>query len=130
MGHVAVSSVKLSKADTDWYGLGPVSVMPNAQNRGVGNALMKKTLPELKLKGACGCVLLGDPNIIKNLVSHHSQTWFLPMPLLSIFRRSVLQSVILKQRFFILKYLKLLNNLKYQLEYNHSRIILRRFNQY
>lgn len=112
VGHVAVSSVKLSNADTDWYGLGPVSVMPKAQNRGAGKALMRKTLSELKLKGACGCVLLGDPNIINNLVSHHSQTWFLPMSLLSIFRRSVLHNVILNKRLFVLKCLKLLNNLR------------------
>nr|WP_257227604.1 GNAT family N-acetyltransferase [Acinetobacter sp. YH16032] len=42
VSHVAVSSVKLSNADTDWYGLGAVFVIPNAQNRGVGKALMRK----------------------------------------------------------------------------------------
>lgn len=60
-GHVAVSPVTLSSGVTGWYGLGPISVLPERQGRGVGSRLMKAALAELKLLGGAGCVVLGDP---------------------------------------------------------------------
>ena len=62
IGHVAVSSVTISDGSEDWYGLGPVSVIPDRQCQGVGSQLMEKALETLKSIGAKGCVLLGDPN--------------------------------------------------------------------
>lgn len=64
IGHVAVSPVSIS-GDTEelqgWFGLGPISVHPDAQKRGVGSGLMQAALEELRQQGAGGCVLLGDP---------------------------------------------------------------------
>ncbi len=61
VGHVAVSPVTLSSGDADWYGLGPISVRPARQGRGIGSALMAEAIEKLKAMGSAGCVLLGDP---------------------------------------------------------------------
>lgn len=61
IGHVAVSPVTLSSGTTGWYGLGPVSVLPEYQLQGVGSRLIKRALADLEAMGAAGCVVLGDP---------------------------------------------------------------------
>lgn len=75
IGHVAISPVEISSGASDWYGLGPISVAPEYQQQGVGSALMRTVLEQLKQLGAAGCVVLGDPtyyskfgfNVIPNL---------------------------------------------------------------
>ncbi|MBP6861709.1 MAG: N-acetyltransferase [Neisseriaceae bacterium] len=62
VGHVAISPVQLSTGTSGWYGLGPISVLPDHQGQGVGSALMKAALTELEHAGGIGCVVLGDPN--------------------------------------------------------------------
>lgn len=62
IGHVAISPVNLSSGATGWFGLGPISVLPEYQRRGVGSKLMKSSLVALEAMGASGCVLLGDPD--------------------------------------------------------------------
>ena len=44
-----------------WYGLGPISVLPQRQGHGIGSRLMKQALSELRAMQAAGCVLLGEP---------------------------------------------------------------------
>lgn len=61
IGHVAVSPVTISDGTTGFYGLGPVSVAPEHQGRGVGTLLTEKALGQLRGFGACGCVVLGYP---------------------------------------------------------------------
>lgn len=61
VGHVAVSPVTVSDGSPAWYGLGPVSVIPELQGQGIGSLLMKEALRRLREKGAAGCVVLGDP---------------------------------------------------------------------
>ena len=61
VGHVAVSPVRISSGETDWYGLGPISAWPEQQGQGIGSQLMGAALEQLKQLGANGCVLLGDP---------------------------------------------------------------------
>src|SRR5690606_17709374 len=61
VGHVAVSPVAISTGAAGWYGLGPISVDPVHQGRGIGSALVREALHELRHRGARGCVLLGDP---------------------------------------------------------------------
>ena len=65
VGHIAFSPVTISDGTEDWYGLGPVSVMPEYQNQGVGKSLINKGLSSLKEMGGQGCVLVGDPNYYK-----------------------------------------------------------------
>ena len=73
IGHVAVSPVSISDGSTDWYGLGPISVLPAAQGQGVGSLLMQEALHQLREQGATGCVLLGDP-------SYYARFGFKPEP--------------------------------------------------
>ncbi len=61
IGHVAVSPVALSDGATGWFGLGPISVLPEFQRRGVGSQLMREALGTLRERGAAGCVVLGEP---------------------------------------------------------------------
>jgi predicted N-acetyltransferase YhbS len=61
VGHVALSPVVISNGANGWYGLGPISVLPERQGCGVGSQLMTQALLELEEAGAVGCVLLGDP---------------------------------------------------------------------
>ncbi|OPX55790.1 GNAT family N-acetyltransferase [Oceanospirillum multiglobuliferum] len=61
VGHVALSPVVISDGSDHWYGLGPLSVLPNCQNKGIGSKLMEAAIQALDQIGAYGCVLLGDP---------------------------------------------------------------------
>lgn len=61
VGHVAVSPVTISDGATGWFGLGPISVLPEHQGRGIGSRLMREALRTLQESGAAGCVLLGEP---------------------------------------------------------------------
>jgi putative acetyltransferase len=62
VGHVAFSPVLIDGEDPGWLGLGPVSVAPNLQRRGIGSALIEEGLSMLRQASANGCVVLGDPN--------------------------------------------------------------------
>ncbi|MBT8766993.1 GNAT family N-acetyltransferase [Metapseudomonas boanensis] len=61
VGHVALSPVSISSGATNWFGLGPISVLPARQGEGIGTLLMEAALADLQRRGAAGCVLLGDP---------------------------------------------------------------------
>jgi len=61
VGHIALSPVTISDGVSGWYGLGPISVEPDLQRRGVGRALMERCLAELRKIEANGCVLVGNP---------------------------------------------------------------------
>lgn len=61
VGHVALSPVTISSGGPGWFGLGPISTLPNRQREGIGSLLIDSALAELKHIGAAGCVVLGDP---------------------------------------------------------------------
>jgi putative acetyltransferase len=61
VGHIAFSPITISDGTRDWYGLGPVSVLPEYQQTGIGKALIWEGLARLKDKGAKGCCLVGHP---------------------------------------------------------------------
>lgn len=61
VGHIAFSPVTISDGTTGWFGLGPVSVTPELQRRGIGAALIRDGLERLKAMGAKGCYLVGHP---------------------------------------------------------------------
>ena len=64
-GHIASSPVTISDGSPDWYGIGPVSVLPQLQRQGIGKALMREGLSLLKTRGGQGCALVGDPDYYK-----------------------------------------------------------------
>lgn len=61
VGHVACSPVTMSDGTPEWYGLGPVSVLPSHQRMGIGQALVREALSRLKDMDARGCCLVGHP---------------------------------------------------------------------
>lgn len=73
VGHVAASLVAVSDGSPQWYGLAPLSVVPDRQRQGIGSLLMVAALRQLKDSGAAGCVLLGDP-------AYYARFGFRPVP--------------------------------------------------
>jgi putative acetyltransferase len=65
VGHIAFSPVTISDGTKNWYGLGPVSVLPEYQRKGIGKALIKEGLSRLKDIDAQGCCLVGHPDYYK-----------------------------------------------------------------
>ena len=61
IGHIAFSPVTMSDGTPGWYGLGPVSVLPDHQRQGVGKALVLEGLSRLRSMNARGCCLVGHP---------------------------------------------------------------------
>ena len=62
IGHIAFSPVAISDGTRNWYGLGPVSVLPEFQRQGIGKALIQEGLSRLKDMNARGCCLVGHPD--------------------------------------------------------------------
>ena len=67
VGHIAFSPVTISDSSLGWYGLGPISVLPELQKQGIGKSLVREGLSALKSMGAKGCVLVGDPGYYERL---------------------------------------------------------------
>lgn len=61
VGHIAFSPVNISDGTINWYGLGPISVLPKHQRQGIGKALIREGLSRLKDINAKGCCLVGHP---------------------------------------------------------------------
>lgn len=62
VGHIAFSPVTISDGTGDWYGLGPLSVLPEYQRQGIGKALIAEGLSRLKGMNARGICLAGHPD--------------------------------------------------------------------
>jgi putative acetyltransferase len=62
VGHIAFSPITISDGSIGWYGLGPVSILPEYQKQGIGKSLINEGLSLLKELGGQGCALVGDPN--------------------------------------------------------------------
>jgi putative acetyltransferase len=67
IGHIAFSPVDISDGTRNWYGLGPVSVLPEHQRKGIGKSLIQEGLSQLKNLNAQGCCLVGHPDYYKKL---------------------------------------------------------------
>ena len=61
VGHIAFSPVTISDGTQNWYGLGPVSILPEYQRRGIGKALIQEGLSRLRKSSAKGCCVVGHP---------------------------------------------------------------------
>jgi putative acetyltransferase len=89
VGHIAFSPVTISDGSQNWYGLGPISVLPEFQKQGIGKSLIHEGLSLLKAKGSKGCVLVGEPkyyerfgfeNIPDLVLDGVPQEYFLALP--------------------------------------------------
>jgi putative acetyltransferase len=58
VGHVAFTPMN----HAGWFALGPISVEPELQRRGIGKTLISAGLDRLRANGAAGCALMGDTN--------------------------------------------------------------------
>jgi len=67
IGHIAFSPVTVSDGTRNWYGLGPVSVLPEYQRKGIGKTLIQEGLSRLKDLDAQGCCLVGHPDYYRKL---------------------------------------------------------------
>lgn len=67
IGHVALSPVTVSDGTLNWYGLGPVSVLPSYHRQGIGTALIQEGLSRLKTLNAAGCCVVGHPDYYRKL---------------------------------------------------------------
>lgn len=65
VGHIAFSPVTISDGTTNWYGLGPISVLPEHQSKGIGKSLIKEGLARLRSLNAQGCCVVGHPDYYK-----------------------------------------------------------------
>ena len=81
VGHVAFSPVMIDGAGGDWYGLGPVSVRPDRQRSGIGQALVRDGLRRLGSMAAGGCVVLGDPGYYSRFgFQYDPELWYGDVP--------------------------------------------------
>ncbi len=62
VGHIAFSPVTISDGTRNWYGLGPVSVLPEYQRQGIGKALIEEGVSRLKSLNVRGVCLVGHPD--------------------------------------------------------------------
>ncbi|MDT8334697.1 MAG: N-acetyltransferase [Desulfurivibrionaceae bacterium] len=74
VAHIAFSSVTISDGTMNWYGLGPVSVLPEYQRRGIGSVLIRESLSRLKGLGGGGCCLVSIRSITGASVSRMLRT--------------------------------------------------------
>jgi putative acetyltransferase len=44
-----------------WYGLGPVSALPECQRQGIGTVMVQEELSQRKALGASACCVVGHP---------------------------------------------------------------------
>ena len=61
VGHIAFSKVLINNQDQGWYGIGPLSVDPENQRKGIGSKLVLAGIEEMREEGANGIVLVGYP---------------------------------------------------------------------
>lgn len=92
VGHVAVSPVEISDGARNWFGLGPISVLPEHQRQGIGSQLMREAIKILRQRRAAGCVLLGDPKYYGRFGFKHEPTLVLPNVPAEFFQALVLSS--------------------------------------
>ena len=90
VGHIAFSPVAISDGTLDWYDLGPVSVWPDLHGQGIGSALVRRGIADMRGKGAKGIVLLGSPDYYGRFGFEHDPHLQYPGPPAEYFQRLVL----------------------------------------
>ena len=91
VGHIAFSPLTISDGASDWYGLGPVSVAPELQGKGIGGALIRRGLAEMRERGAKGVALLGSTEYYPRFGFRHEPQLRYPGPPAKYFQCLVLE---------------------------------------
>ena len=91
VGHIAFSPVTISDGSSDWYGLGPVSVLPELQRGGIGGKLIQRGIADMRAIGARGIVLLGSTDYYPRFGFEHDPQLVYPGPPAEYFQRLVLE---------------------------------------
>jgi putative acetyltransferase len=61
IGHVGFSPATIDQAACNWFQMAPVSVCPSLQHRGIGSALIKAGIAQLRQSRAEGVAVVGNP---------------------------------------------------------------------
>ncbi|MBX9644645.1 MAG: N-acetyltransferase [Novosphingobium sp.] len=61
IGHVGFSPVTIDHKACGWFQLAPVSVTPELQHKGIGSALIRAGIEQLRSAGAGGVAVVGNP---------------------------------------------------------------------
>ena len=91
VGHIAFSPVSISDGSANWYDLGPVSVWPELHVQGIGSALVRRGIADMRERGAKGIVLLGSPEYYSRFGFEHDPGLMYPGPPAEYFQRLVLE---------------------------------------
>ncbi len=87
IGHVAISPVSISDGAANWYGLGPISVLPAYQGKGVGAQLMEAALAAMPPRARQAVWYLATRITTAVLASGLSMAWYSPAYRLNTSRR-------------------------------------------
>lgn len=90
VGHIAFSPVTIDGASVGWFGLGPVSVLPEVHKQGIGGMLVRRGMADLREAGAQGIVLLGSPDYYSRFGFEHDSQLRYPGPPAEYFQRLLL----------------------------------------
>lgn len=61
IGHVGFSPATIDHKTCGWFQMAPVSVTPELQRKGVGSALIRTGIEQLRAEGAGGVAVVGNP---------------------------------------------------------------------
>lgn len=62
VGQITFSPATIDDGSLPWFALGPVSVTPSHQGKGIGASLIEHGLAKIGELGALGCILTGNPD--------------------------------------------------------------------
>jgi putative acetyltransferase len=91
IGHIAFSPVTINGQHGPWFGLGPVSVRPDQQFKGIGSALIREGLSQMSALGAELFVLLGNPAYYRRFGFEHDPALTCDDGLAEAFQRLVIK---------------------------------------
>lgn len=80
VGHIAFSPVAIEDGTKGWFGLGPVTALPRLQRQGIGSALIRRGIADLRVADAQGIVVLGEPGYYERFGFEHRSELRLPGP--------------------------------------------------
>lgn len=100
VGYIAFSEVLINGQKANWYGLGPIAVLPKFQRQGIGTLLIRQGIDKIKKQGAHGIVLVGDPTYYNQfgflrhpelIYNAAPEEYFLSIPFIPEYKKGVVE---------------------------------------